>query len=141
MAIERRTDTASNRLLEAAIVLLAVADAALHVYLVFRFFRGNFFANELSISFLLNALGYVALIALFLLSGRLLGERRWLANLLMLLYALVSIGYWVVRGSPNPAGLGYPSKVLEALLAVAVLVHWRGLRRSGEAAATPSPQA
>ncbi|MCC7105851.1 MAG: hypothetical protein IT307_11970 [Chloroflexi bacterium] len=115
--------------LTVAIVILGLADASLHLWLVFLFFRGNVFATDLSFQFLLNFLGYLALIVLFLCRRRWLGSRAWLANLTFAVYATGAIVLWVQRNTPNPRGLGYPSKAIEVaivLLALALTaLEWR----------------
>src|SRR2546423_1005811 len=84
----------SDRILVLATVVLAVADGLLHLTLDIVLFRGRFFLNELSILFLLNFVGYLVLAGVFLFSGRLLGSRAWLVNLLLGAYALAGIVMW-----------------------------------------------
>ncbi len=120
----------SDRILVLATVVLAIADGILHLALDIVLFRGRFFLNELSVLFLLNFVGYLVLAGLFLFSGRLLGSRAWLVNLLLAVYALTAIVMWAQRGGPNPLNLGYASKALEVLLLVAVAAHWWLTQRS-----------
>ena len=128
----------AHGLLSATIVILALADGALHLALDLVLFGGRFFQNQLSVLFLLNAIGYVVLAAIFWFSPRWLGERRWLADLVLIGYAVATFVAWLARGGPNPRGLGYPSKVIEVALVLALLAHLRALwRRDG---ATSSDQ-
>src|SRR5581483_8642448 len=120
----------TDRILLLAIAVLAVADGVLHLTLDIVLFRGRFFANQLSIMFLLNFIAYVVLAAALVFGGRLLGSRVWLVNLLLALVAAASIVMWTQRGGPNPMGLGYLSKALEVLLLVAVAAHWWMTQRS-----------
>jgi hypothetical protein len=123
----------NHRILAWAIALVALADGLLHFTLDFVFFRGNFFRNDLSTLFLLNFIGYVALAAAVLFGHRWLGQRAWLPDAAVLVYALVSIGVWVQRGSPAAGGWGYPSKALEVVLILLVLAHWTMSRQAVEA--------
>jgi hypothetical protein len=76
--------------------------------------------NEL---FLLNCLGYVALVAAFWLAPRWLGARRWLVDVALIVYAAASIVGWLEVGRPNPHNLGYRSKGLEIALILGLLAH------------------
>ena len=114
----------TDRILLLATVVLAVADGVLHLALDVVLFRGRFFANQLSILFLLDFVGYIVLAAAFLFRERLLGNRAWLLNLLIAVYSLAAIVMWAQRNGPNPMNLGYASKALEVLLIVAVAAHW-----------------
>jgi hypothetical protein len=125
----------TDRILPLAIVVLAIADGILHLTLDIVLFRGRFFANELSILFLLNFIGYIVLGGAFLFRDRLLGNRAWLLNLLIGFYSLAAIVMWAQRHGPNPMGLGYLSKSLEVLLIVAVAAHWWLTQRSQPGAA------
>jgi len=124
-------------LLRVVIVVLAVLDGALHLWLNQALFRGNFFGPQqfpspfplqMNHMFTLNFLGYVILAILFWYSGRLLGARRWLIDLAMIVYAALSISGWLMIGGPNPQGLGYISKAFEVALIIALAVHLRGAR-------------
>ena len=127
-------------LLRPVIVILAVADGILHLALNFVLFRGNLFGplpfpsplplpfNQL---FTLNFVGYVILAAVFWYRTQLLGARSWLVDVVLIIYALLSIIGWVQVGMPNPMGLGYISKAMELVLIGALGVH---LRRAGQPA-------
>ncbi len=93
--------------------------------------------NEL---FLLNLIGEVVLVILFWLSRRWLGERRWLVNVVMMLYAAATFGGWLMYGRPNPMGLGLLSKGIEVVLIVVSFVYaWAILRaRRGSSAQVAS---
>jgi hypothetical protein len=143
-------------ILPAVVTLLALADGALHLSLDFVLFRGNLFGagrsglppgpppgrpalppgggppqlplplNEL---FLLNFVGYVVLALLFWFAPRWLGERRWLLDLVMVVYAVSTFFAWWEFGRPNPMGLGYISKGIEFVLIVSLVAHIWGVRR------------
>src|SRR5436190_1470851 len=118
----------TDRILVAATAALALADGVLHLAIVVLFSRRfpSFATSSLGLMFLANFFGYVVLTAAFLFGRRRLGDRAWLANLLLIVYAAGSIGVWVWYGRPNPMGLGYPSKALEALPTVDQVTDDRG---------------
>ncbi len=141
----------SNPLLRIVITILALADGALHLALDFILFGGRSGAPAgprptpppgspppgprfalplpLNVLFLLNFIGEVVLVLLFWLSPRLLGRRRWLINVIMIIYAALTFIVWVMFGRPNPIGLGYLSKGIEIALIIALLVDIWMMRR------------
>jgi hypothetical protein len=122
------------RALAFVIAILALADGVLHLSLDFVLFHGNLFANLLSVLFPLNFLGYVVLAAAIWLGPRWLGHRSWLVDAALLVFAAATFIGWLSLGAPNPLGLGYTSKAIEALLMLAVLLHLKGAGvRSDEA--------
>lgn len=122
-------------MLRIAIVLLAVADGILHLVLDVVLFRGNFlgplpfpspFPLPLNQLFVLNFVGYIVLAVAFWFAPRFLGSWRWLVDLVLAVFAALTIVGWLQIGMPNPRGLGYASKVLEVALIAALAVHtWR----------------
>ena len=124
-------------MLRIAVVILAVADGLLHLALEFVLFRGNVFGPlpfpspfplPINRLFALNFVGYLVLAVAFWYAPRFLGPRRWLVDVVLIVYAVLSIVGWVQTGMPNPQGLGYLAKALEVALIVALAVHaWRVL--------------
>jgi hypothetical protein len=153
----------NQRILGIVIPVLALADGVLHFLLDFILFRGNLFgspfragpppgsapragaapprapANPLILPlnelFLLNFVGSVILVALYLLSRRLLGERRWVVDVVLILYAATTFTAWWIFGRPNPMNLGYLSKGIEIVLIVALIADIRSILRSRPAPA------
>ena len=148
----------SNRVLPILISVLTLADGILHFSLDFILFRGNFFGfrppsapppggnvpvrpgpppggggnplilplNEL---FLLNFVAAIVLVFLYWFVRPRLGERRWVLDILLILYALAAIVGWFIVGRPNPMNLGYLAKGIEVVLIIAVLTDlWRTFR-------------
>ena len=72
--------------------------------------------------FILNFAGEVVLVLLFWFSRRLLGARRWLVDVVMIVYAGATFVAWWMFGRPNPMGLGYLSKGIEIVLIIALIV-------------------
>ncbi len=126
------------------IALLALGDGVLHLALDFVLFGGRGgappgprpaaptsgpppgarafpFILPLNQLFLLNFIGAVVLVLLFLFGRRWLGKRRWLVNVAMIVYAAITFGAWLMFGRPNPMGLGYLSKGIELVLIVALV--------------------
>ena len=154
----------TNLFLPVVITLLALADGALHLTLDIVIFRGNFFGSlgpppgapppgarpgpplpmplPLNQMFLLNLVGYVLLAALFwfVLSR----HRRWLRWVVALMTAYVAIVFlaWLEYGAPNPQGIGYISKSIEAVLVIALLSYGWMLSRTAASryARTPGDQ-
>jgi hypothetical protein len=141
------TQRVNDGFLRAAIVILALADGVIHLLLDFVLFRGRFFGSAfpagprpgaapgraappggprlalplpLNELFLLNFLGAVVLVALFLYSRRWEAVKRVWVNVIMIGYAAVTFIAWWMFGRPNPMGLGYLSKGIEILLIIAL---------------------
>jgi hypothetical protein len=142
-------------ILRVVIAVLALADGVLHLLLDFVLFRGNFFGSPflsgpaatpprtgpapaprgnplilpLNELFVLNFAGEVVLVLLFLFSRRWLGERRWLVDVVMIVYAAATFAAWLMFGRPNPMGLGYLSKGVEIVLIITLIADiWSILR-------------
>ena len=65
-----------------------------------------------------------------------LRRRRGMVSLSMLGYAVATIVGWVMYGKPNPNGLGYTSKAIEAvLIAILALYTWRTTRATPKVSA------
>ena len=151
----------NNRILRIAIVILALADGVLHLALDFILFGGRngppagprptpppgspppgprfALPLPLNVLFLLNFIGEVVLVLLFWLSPRLLGRRRWLVNVIMIIYAATTFVAWVMFGRPNPMGLGFLSKGIEILLIIALLVDIWLMRRQPQPSSDQAP--
>ncbi len=144
----------NERILGIVISILALGDGVIHFLLDYVLFRGNFFGSPfpagprpggatpppraggnplralpLNELFVLNLVGEIVLVSLFWASRRWLGERRWLINIAMMLYAATTFGAWLAFGRPNPMGLGYLSKAIEIILIVVLFVHAWGVIR------------
>ena len=76
--------------------------------------------NEL---FVLNCIGYVALVVAFWVAPRWLGAKRWVVDAAMIVYTAASVAAWLDMGRPNPHGLGYASKGIEIALIIALAAH------------------
>src|SRR4051794_20505463 len=99
--------------LRVIIVLLALADGILHLMLDYVLFRGNFlgplsfpspFPLPMNQLFVLNLVGYVVLAVVFWFGPRLLGERHWLIDVVLIGFSALTIIAWLQIGSPNPRG-------------------------------------
>lgn len=139
---------AANTVLTALIAVLALGDGILHLSLDWVLFRGRLFgspfppgnrpgpaptrplparppANPLVLPtnelFLLNFAGEVVLVGFFLYSRRWAASRRWMVDVVMILYAAATFTAWWIYGRPNPMGLGLLSKSVEVVLIIALL--------------------
>ena len=93
--------------------------------------RGPAFALPLPLNelFLLNFAGSIVLVVLYVLSRRLLGERRWIVDVVLIIYAAVTFAAWWMFGRPNPMNLGYLSKGVEIVLIISLLADIWGILR------------
>src|SRR5215208_4809228 len=125
-------------MLRIAIVVLALVDGVLHLALNQVLFRGNFFGAlpfpspfplPMNQMFTLNFVGYVVLALAFWFAPRFLGRQSWLLDVVLMVYVLAAVIGWVQVDMPNPMGLGYLSKGIEAALIVALAAHAVRTRR------------
>jgi hypothetical protein len=108
-------DTARFGLLQAVIVLLGLITAAIHISLLFP-----------DTLFILNGLGYLALLAAYFLPLPLFRERRGLVRLLFIGYTALTIVLWAVMNYPDGyTSLGWITKAVEVGLIVALLLDRR----------------
>ncbi len=105
----------TNTVLKTGIVLLTLATAVIHLQLNFP-----------DPVFILNGLGYLALLAaLYLPVPRLAGYRS-LARWALVGYTALTILLWVLFGARTP--IGYADKLIEAALIALLLVDARRSR-------------
>ena len=114
--------------LRAVITVLTLATAAIHLYLNFN--TGSFVFQPI---FTLNGLGYLALLAAFLLNLPFLAGREKLVSYVFICYTAVTIvGYFAINGA---GGFTYPlglvTKIIEVILITAL---WQHLRLSEKTA-------
>jgi len=132
----------NGRLLPALIGLLALADGVLHLGLDFVLFRGNLFGQlgpppgapppganpppalplPLNQLFVANFVVFALLALAAWFGGRLLGDRRWLVNVAILIVVAITLAGWFQLRRPNPMGLGTLARGIEVVLVVAVLL-------------------
>src|SRR5579883_777932 len=115
----------SRSVLSSIIVVLALVDGLIHLYLAISFFHLQIVArNQLSYLFPLDFIGLVVLVALFLYSARSsLGLHR-LVCAALIVYPIAEIAVWLSRNHPNPMGfLGDGTKAIEVVLLVLVIAH------------------
>ncbi len=146
--------TMNENIYRAVIAILALADGTIHLSLDWILFRGNLFGtpgapgrpaprtplflptNEL---FVLNFLGAIVLVALFLLAQRYLGAQRWIMNIVLILYEASTFTAWMIYGRPNPMGLGFLSKGIEIINILILLAFTAVLLRARSRATAQSP--
>src|SRR5438552_728425 len=107
-------------LLPAMIVILALADAFIHLSLDLFFFSGQFFTGFLNVLFLLNFAGYLVLAIGFVVSCRFSTRLHRGVSLALVAYATATILAWLGGGQDDLLGLGYVSKAAELTLIVAL---------------------
>jgi hypothetical protein len=122
-------------LIEALIVILALADGALHGALDILLFHGDFSrGGPLPWLFLLNFIGFVVLAALFVLNRDAPAARRRLIDYAIAAFAIATFFCWFyfTGGRANPMNLGYTARVIEIVLVVLLVVHVRSLGRTAQ---------
>ena len=104
-------------MLRIAVIILAIADGLLHLVLDFEFFGSNLFGAlpfpspfplPLNRLFALNFLGYLVLAVAFWYAPRFLGPRRWLVDVVLIVYAVLSMLTWLTLMSLCPSGTFMP---------------------------------
>lgn len=102
-----------------AIVVLTVTTAVVHLYL----------SQTAGVAFLLNGLGYIALMLALLIKLPFLVEREQLVHYAYIAFTVVTILAWVAIGQKSlsdPLGpIGYTTKAIELLLIGALWQHLR----------------
>jgi len=121
-----------SRVLAVLIVFLALIDGVAHLALDL-FVLHSFTRGLLSELFILDFVGYVALIVVFLVAQRSSLSLRRLVDIVLIVYPIIAILAWFyfTKGRGNPMGLGEISKPTEVLLALAALLHLTQLGSDG----------
>jgi hypothetical protein len=98
---------------KASIVLLTLATAVIHISLLFP-----------DLMFIINGLGYLILLAAYLLPISFLQGKRSLVRLAFIGYTAITIAAWLVLGDKGMI-LGMVTKGIEILLIILLLVDRR----------------
>jgi hypothetical protein len=109
-------DSSRMSAVQIGIIILTLATALIHFSLLFP-----------DVMFILNGLGYLALLAAYFLPIDLARKNHNLVRWLFILYTVVTIIAWVMIGDKSwPAGaLGYVTKLIELVLIVLLVVDGR----------------
>jgi hypothetical protein len=112
----REGSKAKFGLVQIGIILLTLITAAIHFSLLFP-----------DTLFILNALGYLALLAAYFLPVPFLQRNHGLVRWAFILFTLAGIGAWIAIGEKSwPEGaLGYFTKVVEVILIALLLADRR----------------
>jgi hypothetical protein len=111
------SDRTSPGTLQWSIIALAVATAIIHIVLAF---------TESRVPFLLNGIGYLALVAALYLPLPQLDGRRGLVRFALIGYTALTVGLWFLRGEPTEIAL--LDKAIELALIGLVLLEQRRAR-------------
>jgi hypothetical protein len=103
----------TNSALRTGIVLLTLATAVIHLQLAFP-----------DPGFILNGLGYLALLAALYLPVPRLAHRRNVVRWGLICYTALTIFLWVLLGARTP--IGYIDKIIEVALITLLLLEARG---------------
>ncbi len=107
--------TPTDRALHLALIVLTLATALIHMALNFP-----------DIVFILNGLGYVALLAVLTLPLPRLESYRPMARWAMIGYTALAIVIWLIIGERSP--IGYSTKAIEVALIIVLLIIIRRAR-------------
>jgi hypothetical protein len=104
------TGISANDPLRISVIVLTVGTALIHLYLGLQGFP----------LFILNGLGYLALLAALILPIPVISDYRSLTRWVLVGYTALTIFLWILVGARN--SIGYADKVIElALIALLVL--------------------
>ena len=109
------TMTPSSQKLRTGIIVLTVVTAAVHLYLGFQGLP----------LFVLNGLGYLALLAALYLPVPQLVPYRNLVRWALVGFTLLTIVLWIVITRGSSTAVGYMDKVIEVLLVFMLLAEAR----------------
>ena len=93
-----------------ATLILTLIIAAVHISLLFP-----------NLVYLLNGLGYLALLLAYLLPNSFFTENHNLIRKVMIGYTLLTIVAWIAIGSNSPSLLGLITTIMEIVLVVCLL--------------------
>ncbi|NLH08282.1 MAG: hypothetical protein GX484_11830 [Chloroflexi bacterium] len=118
----------SRTTLRLVIAVLTIATASIHLFLGLTGL-GDGVDTTFDILFILNGLGYLALLAALLGWLPVLNTRPGLTHTLFIAYtALTFVLYFVMNGFSEFGSAAIVAKVAEALLIVALVVHMNAAR-------------
>ena len=106
------TQTPTDNVLRIGIIVLTLATAFIHLQLNFP-----------DPVFILNGLGYLALLAALYLPVPQLARYRHVVRLVLIAYAALTIFLWVLVGAHTP--IGYIDKAMEVTLIALLLLQGR----------------
>jgi hypothetical protein len=114
-----------TRTLGIVIVVLALLDGLIHLFLVLFVTHGITSRPPISDLFFLCFVGYVALVVAFLLVRSATLSLQCLVDAVLIVYPIVALAAWIyfTKGRGNPFGLAEISKPAEVILAVVTIVH------------------
>jgi hypothetical protein len=111
------TGISANDPLRIGVIVLTVGTALIHLYLGLQGFP----------LFILNGLGYLALLAALILPIPVISDYRSLTRWVLVGYAALTIFLWILVGARN--SIGYADKIIELALIVLLVLKARNSRR------------
>jgi hypothetical protein len=111
------TSVSANGPLRIGVIVLTVGTALIHIYLGLQGFP----------LFILNGLGYLALLAALTLPIPRISEYRNLTRWVLVGYAALTIFLWILVGTRN--AIGYIDKLIELALISLLLIEARRAHR------------
>jgi hypothetical protein len=111
------TSTSANGPLRIGVILLTAGTAVIHLYLGLQGFP----------LFILNGLGYLALLAALILPIPVISDYRSLTRWVLVGYTALTIFLWILVGARN--SIGYVDKIIEIVLVAFLVLEARNSRR------------
>ncbi len=111
------TSTSANGPLRIGVILLTTGTAVIHLYLGLQGFP----------LFILNGLGYLALLAALILPIPVISDYRSLTRWVLVGYTALTIFLWILVGARN--SIGYVDKIIEIVLVAFLVLEARNSRR------------
>jgi hypothetical protein len=103
--------------LRIGVIVLTVGTALIHLYLGLQGFP----------LFILNGLGYLALLAALILPIPVISDYRSLTRWVLVGYTALTIFLWILVGARN--SIGYADKIIEIVLVALLVLEARSSRR------------
>jgi hypothetical protein len=108
----------SQKTSKSIIVITTLVTALIHLVLL------NILLGKIDIPFTLNGLGFLTLLAVFLIQPSFIVNQRTLFTMAYLGFTTITILAWFVLGDLRDT-LGIITKIDELLLILALVLHWR----------------
>jgi len=115
--MEVQTSRSQSGLIKWGIIILALATAFIHLYLAVEMMT----SGQGGFMFVLNGLGYLALLGALFLPIPFLAGYRPLIRIVFIIYTVITILAWAAVGMRTP--IGFIDKVVEVALVVLLLLY------------------
>ncbi len=118
----------SRSTLRVVILITGLITALVHLVLL------SILIGEVAVLFILNGLGFLALLGAFYFNPTFLANRRRLVHYAFIAYTALTILLWIPGGTRSL--VGYGTKIDEVILLAALWMHLRAETESAEPSST-----